>query len=102
MPKPKIGSVYRRKKRNRNGRMVELPTWWIKYSKDGRIFRESSKSKSRVDAERLTQQPREVAGRRRGAPHARRHHLRSAIELGEGGRRVHERAHQIRQASGAG
>ena len=56
MPKPKIGSVYRRKKRNRNGRMVELPTWWIKYSKDGRIFRESSKSKSRVDAERLLKQ----------------------------------------------
>ena len=48
-----FGSVYQQKKRHPDGTVLVLPTWWIKYSKDGRVFRESSESHDRRAAERL-------------------------------------------------
>jgi integrase len=48
-----FGSVYQQKRRDAEGNMVTLPTWWIKYSKGGQIFRESSGSYDQREAERL-------------------------------------------------
>jgi integrase len=48
-----FGSVYHQKRRGLDGNMVSLPTWWIKYSKGGQIFRESSGSYDRREAEKL-------------------------------------------------
>jgi integrase len=53
MRKPKLGSIYQRKKKQPDGRVVALPTWWIKYYRTGQPFRESSHSESYDDAERL-------------------------------------------------
>ena len=39
-----VGSLYRRKKRRPDGKIVELPTWWVKYSTSGRVIRESTRS----------------------------------------------------------
>jgi len=49
----KLGSLYQRKKKLPDGSAQLLPTWWIKYSKNGQIFRESSGSEKRADAEKL-------------------------------------------------
>lgn len=46
-------NVYQRKKRRPDGTVVTLPTWWIKYRKDGRVFRESSHSEDYADAAKL-------------------------------------------------
>ena len=35
-----LGSIYRRKKRTADGRLIELPKWWIKYYRQGRPIRE--------------------------------------------------------------
>jgi integrase len=48
-----FGSVYQQRKRGPDGTLVVLPTWWIKYSKNGAPVRESSESYDRRDAERL-------------------------------------------------
>lgn len=48
-----FGTVYQQKKRNAASEMVVLPTWWIKYSKGGRIYRESSGSYDQREAEKL-------------------------------------------------
>jgi integrase len=48
-----FGSVYQQKKRGLDGKLAVLPTWWIKYSKSGQIFRESSGSHDRREAEKL-------------------------------------------------
>jgi len=48
-----FGSVYQQKKKRPDGSVVVLPTWWVKYSKGGQIFRESSGSYDQRDAERL-------------------------------------------------
>jgi integrase len=48
-----FGSLYRQKKRRPDGTVIVLPTWWIKYSKNGQIFRESSGSYDGREAERL-------------------------------------------------
>jgi integrase len=47
MPKPRLGSIYQRKKRTADGKLVKLPVWWIQYCKDGRVCRESSKRDGR-------------------------------------------------------
>jgi hypothetical protein len=49
----KLGSVYQRKKKLPDGTQQVLPTWWVKYHKNGKVFRESSGSEKRADAERL-------------------------------------------------
>ena len=55
--RPRLGSIYRRRKRMRDGSFVELPNWWIKYSNgSGRIFRESSRSSRIQVAEKLLKQ----------------------------------------------
>ena len=53
MAKRGFGSVYQQKKRQPDKTYVTLPTWWIKYSKDGQVFRESSGSYDRREAENL-------------------------------------------------
>ena len=51
--KAKLGSIYQRTKKRPDGTVHTLPTWWIKYRKDGQVFRESSGSEKHADAERL-------------------------------------------------
>jgi integrase len=46
----RFGSVYRRKKKLPDGRVKTLSIWWIKYRKDGQVFRESSESDNYPDA----------------------------------------------------
>jgi integrase len=53
MRRPKFGSIYQRTKRLQDGNVQTLPTWWIKYRKNGQVFRESSGSEKPGDAERL-------------------------------------------------
>lgn len=52
MRKPKFGSIYQRNQKLPDGAVVTLSPWWIKYGKDGRVFRESSRSEKYSDAER--------------------------------------------------
>ncbi len=53
MAKPKFGSLYQRKKKLADGTVKTLPIWWLKYRRNGQVFRESSESTDRQDAERL-------------------------------------------------
>jgi integrase len=53
MRRPKLGSIYQRKKKQRDGSVVMLPTWWIKYHRNGQAFRESSHSEDYSEAEKL-------------------------------------------------
>jgi len=53
MRRPKLGSIYQRTKKQPDGSVIALPTWWIKYYRDGQPFRESSHSKDFAEAERL-------------------------------------------------
>lgn len=53
MRKPKLGSIYQRTKKQPDGSLIALPTWWIKYYRNGRPFRESSRSEDFADAQRL-------------------------------------------------
>lgn len=48
-----MGNVYRRKRRDRKGRIHESSVLWIQYYKNGKKYRESSSSTKRSDAERL-------------------------------------------------
>ncbi len=48
-----MGHIYRRKRKDRKGRIHESRVWWIQYYKNGRKFRESSGSIKRSDAEKL-------------------------------------------------
>jgi hypothetical protein len=50
MSRAKFGSIYRRKKKLPDGMVKTLSMWWIKYRKDGQVFRESSESDNRGDA----------------------------------------------------
>lgn len=45
-----FGSIYRRKKKLPDGTVKTLSIWWIKYRKDGQVFRESSESDNYADA----------------------------------------------------
>jgi len=53
MSRPHFGSIYQRKKRLPDGTGQTSPIWWIKYSKNGQTFRESSGSEKYGDAERV-------------------------------------------------
>lgn len=49
-----MGSIYRpRYKDKKSGKIIESQVYWIKYYKNGKPFRESSKSKRKADAEKL-------------------------------------------------
>lgn len=49
-----MGSIYRPKYRDKkSGKIIESQVYWIKYYKNGKPFRESSKSKRKTDAEKL-------------------------------------------------
>jgi integrase len=53
MRKPKLGSIYQRTKKQPDGSLITLPTWWIKYYRNGRPLRESSHSDDFAEAQRL-------------------------------------------------
>ncbi len=53
MSRPRFGSIYQRTKKLPDGTVRILPKWWIKYHKNGQVFRESSGSEKHADAERL-------------------------------------------------
>jgi integrase len=53
MRRPKLGSIYRRQKRQPDGSIITLAPWWIKYYRNGQAFRESSHSEDYAEAERL-------------------------------------------------
>ena len=53
MTKRGFGSIYQQRKRRPDGTVTVLPTWWIKYSKNGQVFRESSGSHDEREAGRL-------------------------------------------------
>lgn len=53
MSRPRFGSIYQRTKKLPDGTVVTLSHWWIKYRKNGQVFRESSGNDSFQDAERL-------------------------------------------------
>ena len=48
-----MGRIFRRKKRQKDGTLNELPTWWIRYRRGGRAFDESSGSTRRKVAETI-------------------------------------------------
>jgi integrase len=48
-----FGCIYQRKKKLPDGTEQTLPTWWIKYRREGHVYLESSRSKTRADAEKL-------------------------------------------------
>lgn len=49
-----MGSIYRpRYKDKKSGKIIDSQVYWIKYYKNGKSFRESSKSKRKADAEKL-------------------------------------------------
>jgi integrase len=50
--KPRLGSIYQRKKKGSDGSIATLPTYWIRYCKNGRLYRESAKTKNYGEAER--------------------------------------------------
>ena len=50
--KPHFGSIYQRKKKLPDGSVITLPTYWIQYSRGGRVYRESTKSDNYAAAER--------------------------------------------------
>jgi hydrogenase maturation factor HypF (carbamoyltransferase family) len=51
--KPHFGSIFQRKKRLADGSVITLPKYWIQYCRDGRIYRESTKTANYAEAERL-------------------------------------------------
>jgi integrase len=53
MSRPRLGSIYQRRKKLPDGTVKTLPTLWIKYRKNGQVFRESSGSDRQGVAERL-------------------------------------------------
>jgi integrase len=53
MSRAAFGSIYRRTKKQPDGTIKTLAPWWIKYRKNGQVFRESSESDAYDDAERL-------------------------------------------------
>ncbi len=72
--RPRLGSIYRRKKRLGDGTVVTLPNWWIKYSDAaGGIFRESARSAQYKHAESLLKRRiMEIADNRFPGPKAQR------------------------------
>lgn len=54
--RPRIGSIYHRKKKGPDGKWRELPTWWIKYSHRGEVHRESTRTREWKQAEKFLEQ----------------------------------------------
>ena len=48
-----IGTVYRRKRRQPDGTIIELPTWWIQFYVNGEKVRQSARTKDKQEAQRL-------------------------------------------------
>jgi hypothetical protein len=48
-----MGSIYKRKYKDKNGQIREGKIYWIKYYRNGKPYRESSESKKESDAKRL-------------------------------------------------
>ena len=48
-----MGCIYRRKVKQSDGTVKELPTWWIKYSRDGRAYYETARTARKKEAEKL-------------------------------------------------
>ena len=48
-----MGHIYRRKRKDRKGRVHESPVYWVQYYRNGKKYRESSGSIKRADAEKL-------------------------------------------------
>jgi len=46
----KLGSVFQRRKKLPDGTVKTLSPWWIKYTRAGQVFRESSGSDNRSEA----------------------------------------------------
>ena len=52
--RPRLGSIFRRRKRLPDGTTIELANWWIKYTdKTGKVVRESSNGTKYFEAEKL-------------------------------------------------
>jgi integrase len=51
--KPKLGTIFQRKARAPDGSEVVLSTWWIRYSRAGKQYRESAKTDDYDEAERM-------------------------------------------------
>jgi integrase len=48
-----FGTIYKRKRRQPDGIIVEFPTWWIQFYVDGKKVRQSAKTTDRKEALRL-------------------------------------------------
>ena len=48
-----MGSIYKRKHKNKDGTLREGKVYWIKYYRNGKPYRESTKSTKEADAKRL-------------------------------------------------
>ncbi len=48
-----MGTIYERKWKDKDGNRIEGEIFWIKYYRDGKPYRESSKSENVTDARRL-------------------------------------------------
>ena len=48
-----MGSIYKRKWKDKNGDVHESDVWWIKYYKDGKPIRESTESHKETEAKKL-------------------------------------------------
>jgi integrase len=48
-----VGSIYRRRWKDKDGNIREGEIWWVKYYKDGKPFFESSESTRETDAKKL-------------------------------------------------
>ena len=71
----KLGSIYQRRKKLPDGTTVMLSPWWIKYTRNGQVFRESSGWDKYADAERLLKRRLgEIATGKFAGPGARENH----------------------------
>ncbi len=48
-----MGMIYRRKKKDKHGNIKEGKIYWVKYYRNGKPYRESTRSKKEADAKRL-------------------------------------------------
>jgi integrase len=51
-----MGTVFRRKRKLKNGTVLERPTWWMQYYQHGRQVRESARTASLAVAKRILRQ----------------------------------------------
>jgi len=48
-----MGMIFKRKEKRKDGSKVEGKVWWIKYYRNGKAYRESTRSTKEADAKRL-------------------------------------------------